>query len=463
MPAYEDKGTIASTSAPEPCSKGKPVSVMPTSPPPQSPPILQMPVVNVVSQLPPQPQCPPILQMPVVNVVSQLPPQPQWSPIPQTPAMNVIPPVPPAAPPSQPPGPPILQLPLMNGTAPPPPPPPPWPPPPQGPPIPPMPVMNRIAPAAGPPAIWPPAMRGPAMRPTAGTFRRASISEIKDRRFTPPQRQQLKGKASPTRVLRGDIPVIPPLPPPFGPRRAYSYSPVQTKEIFKHFIAKGASWGWPVGFLRVVGDWFEFEAKKGDATEGVETGSTRLVEFSETVVHAMEISNPAGSLVGSAIQVVYHESTHAYLDFMASQPGYGLMLQRLKVYYWNAPLQGGGRDLFPDRLFSEAAAGYVGARAGAWADAYMKLSQAVNQPGAAGIINDARKEYNRVMRDRVYGYTERGFTLWTDQLYTTKPISAELKSLLDHDLLEDKVLDDFDSVPVFRALLAKIAASRRTP
>jgi hypothetical protein len=48
-------------------------------------------------------------------------------------------------------------------------------------------------------------------------------------------------------------------------------------------------------------------------------------------------------------------------------------------------------------------------------------------------------DYDRSMRDRVFGYEER----WGDQVETTKPISAAIKSFCDLEILEGKIPDAF--------------------
>jgi hypothetical protein len=66
-----------------------------------------------------------------------------------------------------------------------------------------------------------------------------------------------------------------------------------------------------------------------------------------------------------------------------------------------------------------------------------------------------RDDYNRQMAQVVFGYSEEGgfLGLGSEQAYTTRAMTAEMKNFLDHELLEDKIPDTFDAVAGFQELL----------
>src|SRR5436189_6302746 len=66
-----------------------------------------------------------------------------------------------------------------------------------------------------------------------------------------------------------------------------------------------------------------------------------------------------------------------------------------------------------------------------------------------------RLDYNAAMRQRVFGYEEKS-AISSEQIETIRPISDALKTFLDHELLEDKIPDDFDAVAKFRLLISEI-------
>jgi len=140
-------------------------------------------------------------------------------------------------------------------------------------------------------------------------------------------------------------------------------------------------------------------------------------------------------------------------------PKWRTIIKNGKAYYRDAPLETGGtawKGEYAERVFNEAAAMYVGARAKVWWEVFEALTYAaIGQVPAKGLakwLDLERGLYNKGMAERVFGYAEIGLGD-TKQILTTKPISDELRHFLDQELLEGKIADDFDQVPGFQRLI----------
>jgi hypothetical protein len=161
----------------------------------------------------------------------------------------------------------------------------------------------------------------------------------------------------------------------------------------------------------------------------------------------------------SAIGQIFHESTHAYFDLKRNDPQVGEIIQKGVAYYKDAPMQDGSTAAHPDRVFTEAAASYVGDRAGAWWDAFESLSTAflaVARDRWTSFVAFQNRNYTAETRNRQFGYEER--VLSGGKIFTTRPISDELREFCNHQLLEDKMPDEFDRVPGFQQLLRSMTA-----
>jgi hypothetical protein len=163
----------------------------------------------------------------------------------------------------------------------------------------------------------------------------------------------------------------------------------------------------------------------------------------------------------NAIRDIYHESTHAYFNINSDDPKVATIIRDGTAYYKDALMKDGSTALDPVCLFKEAAAMYVGYRVAIWYD-FLGLLQVVDRDATEDNIvvkiADARRWYNSSALKLDFGYE------WRDgaQLYTIKRISDELKRFCDHDLLEDKIPDDFDHVPAYQELVFNMI-TRRCP
>jgi hypothetical protein len=186
----------------------------------------------------------------------------------------------------------------------------------------------------------------------------------------------------------------------------------------------------------------------------------------------------------SAIATAYHEGTHAFLNIgmyqykfelnaflvMKYQDRFGTPDFAIKFrefweagvsHYQGASLEDGSTSEDPLRLFKEAAAEYVGNRAWRWWLHFQELSEWTRKSNDGGRVaaremtRHLRSGYNHSMQGDVLGYEERRtspFSLTTELVRTRQKISKEMKGFLDHELLEDRIPDDFDAERKFKRM-----------
>ena len=244
---------------------------------------------------------------------------------------------------------------------------------------------------------------------------------------------------------------------------------------YSWFMFSAAGNGLPVKFLLDVARLTTISLR--EINEYQTFGGWLLVNMDEGVV--LNPWRPSQSL---EVQRVYHESTHAYLYQHKDEAPIKQFYERGSRYYENAPTQFGGTASDSEVAFQEACAVYVGNRAAAWWAAYTKLAKIatgdlsvtrqVSMRKKAGDpletvtlheIDEARSEYESTMAERVVGYAVEGSPR---QNLLTRPISGDLRTFLDRELLEGKIPDKFDDVPgVFKAALeaAKRVAASQSP
>jgi hypothetical protein len=225
----------------------------------------------------------------------------------------------------------------------------------------------------------------------------------------------------------------------------------------RHFFASAERYGLPTGFLREVDTGFCLN-EAWFAGDSVYKLFNVMNLTGDTVLDLQTLST---ARVGGAagVQTLYHESTHAWFQLKAKVATVAQVVRRGVEYYEGAPLEGGARADDAPRLFNEAAAGYVGHRAGHWWLCFQGLALlAVRDsggPAVARLRSELRRRYNRAMSERVFGYQDTGGVLGvgSKQTETTRPISPDLKAFLDQTLLEGKVPDAFDAVEGFRRII----------
>jgi outer membrane protein OmpA-like peptidoglycan-associated protein len=239
--------------------------------------------------------------------------------------------------------------------------------------------------------------------------------------------------------------------------------------IIVKFIGIARDYGMPVSFFQRVLDEYTFEFKPGSGDEETLTTLNKIVLYEDTVA-GLEITPEKSAR--SAIQTLYHEATHAYIDLMSidGTP----MFKRAADYYKGARLDNGVTVTKPDVVANEAAAAYVGHRAqamwGVWED--IRFINSVLDRHDAKLITGSRclalarmrvgkgipQKYNDEMDERQFGYQpmlavhlrrNADPEMETIQANVLKPLYPELKEYCDRVFLETDIKDRFQQMKVF--------------
>ena len=210
------------------------------------------------------------------------------------------------------------------------------------------------------------------------------------------------------------------------------------KQMFSRFIANAEYYGMPVGFLRAVGSKYKLDICAEKELERFTPFFGKLELSRSTYDHLLNMNADVPYGEGPAIALAYHESTHAYLTMKKDDPVFKRIIEEGQRYYTDAPLANGKAGTDPERLFQEAAASYVEARAAGWWIAFKELSVwAVTLASTENMdiqkssrikarVSKIPSEYNDEMKRLDFGYEGD-----SPQQPTTKPISASIKSFLD--------------------------------
>jgi hypothetical protein len=217
------------------------------------------------------------------------------------------------------------------------------------------------------------------------------------------------------------------------------------------FVSAAEGFGLPVRFLEEVGRSYAIVVEKGDS-DRVRTVLNRLILSTETMDNVQNLSLDGGMKGSSGIGTIFHEATHAWLDLNSDRPEVAGLTARGEEHYEGAPLQGGGVTSDPWRVFQEAAASYVGERAGRWWSTFQMLSSlAAAQKLTPDKLGLVQAKYDQEMAETVFGYSaEGGFLgIGASHRYTSRPSPLALRRFLDQTLLEGKIPAQFSQVAAF--------------
>jgi len=254
-----------------------------------------------------------------------------------------------------------------------------------------------------------------------------------------------------------------------GISNTYPWVEPHPRDLFWGFIANAEYYGLPVNFLRIVGRSYTLNMNGPGRAQRADvwTNSMYLDRSTYDLLVDMNVDLPVGE--STAILTAYHESTHAYLDLKENEAAFKTFIADGEKHYKDAPMVGDTTSRDPKRVFQEAAASYVGNRASTWWLAFEMLAiltttlasgNNVSKDKVVRMANIARKDYNDVMKEMVFGYEESAWYS-SDQVETTRPLSAAMKRFLDTELLEDKIPDDFDKVTKLRQLYLDLLSPGR--
>jgi hypothetical protein len=233
--------------------------------------------------------------------------------------------------------------------------------------------------------------------------------------------------------------------PPRGP----GFDKKDPAKMYAAFIDNAEYYGLPVNFLKAVGKSAKLKAIADNEIQNFATWfkTLNLQQTNYEVLAELNFDLHPGAAV--AINPAYHESTHAYLYLKKNDAAFKQFSAEGEKYYTDAPLQDGTKCKDPERVFQEAASTYVGDHAASWWAAFESLSRLtiavahgnnVKQDQRALEANKVRDKYNNVMKQPIFGYSEKG----SHQVNTTRPLSQQMKQFIDTQILEDKIPDDFD-------------------
>ena len=219
------------------------------------------------------------------------------------------------------------------------------------------------------------------------------------------------------------------------------------------FVSAVEAFGMPVRFLRSVGKEAKIHTERGSLDRYLITpfeDTLRLTDETMNDVADMSLTRRSSQTLG--VQTIYHESTHAYLYLHKNNEPIRSFYARGTQYYQGAGTAHKRTTSDPEMVFQEACAVYVGNRAAAWWLALYTLSMFI----AKGMltpkwIDYIRTAYDKTMTEVVVGYSVEG----GEQDPTTRPIDPGMRAFLDSELLENKITDKFDQVPLFSGIIAQ--------
>lgn len=229
-----------------------------------------------------------------------------------------------------------------------------------------------------------------------------------------------------------------------------------TKGGFVNFIRAAERHDLPVGFLRYVSQSSYTYSQSSSSSFVVPTFNHMVLERGTVEQGAnLSLALPMGE--GTAVQTIYHETTHAWLELKKGEREVKALFAHGDEYYKAAPLSSGAAKADdPARIFHEAMGSYVGHRAATYWAA-LELLTAVDSLATKDVdpvkrsklirmARDARMKYGTAMGERVFGYQNGPgwFSVFREQNETTKAISNRMKDFCDRVLLEAKLPEAFD-------------------
>jgi outer membrane protein OmpA-like peptidoglycan-associated protein len=233
------------------------------------------------------------------------------------------------------------------------------------------------------------------------------------------------------------------------PRESRSNRALSMQEKFEKFIGAAGRHGLPTRFLSTVAEHYHVVEGESPVTKPLRS---RIELPSDTFAHELDLGLP---LENQAVSSAFHEASHAFLDLAKKDPKWRLFIEVGEEHYRNAPAAGGATLSNRERILQEAVAEYVDHRAEAYWSALQSLHLAYRHNNLTpSQIDKIAHRYNEEMKKRVFGYSQGTLGLG-EQVFTTRQISDELKTFIDRELLEGKLPDRFEDVPLFQRIIAE--------
>jgi hypothetical protein len=202
---------------------------------------------------------------------------------------------------------------------------------------------------------------------------------------------------------------------------------------------------------------YDFEFEFGRGTDHTRTFLNEMVLYESTWRGLLH--NPSKRADVTAVQTLYHEASHAYVD-LEDIDDTKMWAEAVSIYK-TAKLVNGKTVSDPAEAVEEAVAEYVGHRAAqVWfaRDKMALVNLILDKFEARQLKADQMKEiignvlaqgsipgsYNRAMLERVFGYQKVG---GTQVPVAAEPIPDRLRHFCDTVILEDKIWDNFNFMP----------------
>jgi hypothetical protein len=168
----------------------------------------------------------------------------------------------------------------------------------------------------------------------------------------------------------------------------------------------------------------------------------------------------------AAMNTLYHEATYAYLWLFRHTEDVRKIVEHGVAYYTGPILENGEMVSDSYRVFTEAAASYVGCRVSTYLhtlSVFDSVELAVRSGRRDSVwankeVTRAVRDYDNAMRDRKHGYEPSLPFGYGRQIPCEKPISDELKAFLDSRVLEGRISDTFAGSAEFEKKVADINA-----
>ncbi len=219
------------------------------------------------------------------------------------------------------------------------------------------------------------------------------------------------------------------------------------QENFEKFIGAAGRHGLPTRFLSTVAQHYRVVEGESPVTK---PRQSKIELPSGTFSSELDLGRPLDTV---DVSNAFHEGSHAFLDIMKKDPKWRLLIEVGEEHYRNAPGPSGEALSNRERILQEAIAEYADHRASTYWTALESLQLAYRH-GTLSPSQIAKIElkYNEEMKKLVFGYSEGALGLG-EQAHITREMSDELKSFIDRELLESKLPDRFEDVPLFRRII----------
>lgn len=231
-----------------------------------------------------------------------------------------------------------------------------------------------------------------------------------------------------------------------------SLSDVTARGDFQRFIDEMAYSRMPVRFLREVADSDYRIVNIGLSSCVFPTLDTMVLDDDDLAGIALIRSSSESAT--RAMENVYHEATHAWLDLRQDSPEVASLCQLGPSHYEGAPLAHHAKA-DAERIFQEALGEYVGGRVSGFWDARSKLSTwerwlrddhdltEASRRMMRAAVGEVPSRYDACMAARVFGYQPlKPFS--KQQNLTLRAMTPQMVEFANEHFLEGKIPDRFD-------------------